>query len=347
MTQKRKPDLLGFLFGALDNDEHSRTEREIDESPELGKQVGKLRRSLKRVALDCRPDHEEPPPNLAENTCQWIWERTQPVRLSEVSASELQGTSRGSLLDVVVALGLLLIAAAVLLPAIQASRFNAGVVACQKKLQDVGSALLAYSEMQPNNRFPSIDIQGNRAAAGIYAPVLVSNKLVSDSSSFYCPQSIRLKKVMDQSVPTLEEVDDAVGDTLDDLKSRMGGTYGYSLGYIDNNRYVPPKNHGRENFALLGDAPRKDDKRRMTSNHGGSGQNFFFEDGHVKFFKKLPGENVMDNPFVNQKGYVAAGVNWTDSVLGTSSDIPFTKAYADAYTDDIPEVIRVSLEYPR
>lgn len=346
MTQKRKPDLLGFLFGALDHDEQTRTESEIDKSPELGMQAGKLRRSLKRIALDCRPDHDEPPPNLAENTCLRIWDQMQPG-LSEVSASELQATSNRSLADVAVAIGLMVIAVAVLLPALQASRFNAGVVACQNKLKDVGTALLAYSEMQPNNRFPSIDIQGNRAAAGIYAPVLISNKLVTDSNSFYCPQSIRLTKVTNQGVPTLDEIDEAVGDTLDDLKSRMGGTYGYSLGYIDNDRYVPPKNHGRENFALLGDAPRKDGKRRMTSNHGGRGQNFFFEDGHVKFFKQLPNEDVMDNPFVNQKGYVAAGVNWTDSVLGTSSDIPFTKAYADAYTDAIPEVIRVSLPYHR
>lgn len=344
MTDERKPDLLGFLFGALESKEQAETEHQIDESSELGLQAGMLRRSLKRIALDCRPDHEIPPQGLAERTCQWVWDQTEPTKLSDANPSELQATSRSNIADIIVAACILLVAAAVFLPALETSRFNAGVVACQKRIKDAGNALLAYSDLQDNNRFPAIEVRdNNRTTAGIYAPTLLSNKLVNDSSTFFCPQSIRLQKVVDQSVPTLEEVDEAVGDTLDDLKSRMGGTYGYSLGYIDNNRYVPPKNHGREHFALLGDAPKRarsnrpNDEQRMTSNHGGRGMNLFFEDGHVKFFKQIPKNGPMDDPFVNQAGYVAAGVNWTDSVLGTSSDLPYTQDY-------IPDVIRVSLQ---
>ncbi len=338
MSDESKRDLLGFLLGALEFQDHSEIEKAIDRSPELGLQAGKLRRSLKRIALDCRPDHEAPPPALAERTCQWIWEQAQkPTQLSEALPAELHSTSRTSLPDVIVAGGILLIALALFLPALEASRFQAGVVACQKKLQEVGSALHVYSEMQPDRRFPRVELTGNRAAAGIYAPILVQNKLVTDTRTFFCPQSMRVQKVVDQSVPTLAEIDEAVGDTLDDLKSRMGGTYGYSLGYIDNDRYVPPKNRNREHFALLGDVPSRDHKLHMTSNHGGRGLNLFFEDGHVKFFKKIPTEGPMDDPFINQKGYVAAGVDHTDAVLGTSSDVPFTRDYT-------PEIIRVSLE---
>lgn len=333
MTKRKKPDLLGFLLGALDPTDHEHVAQEIDASPELGKETAQVRRSLKRLALHCRPDHEEPPPNLAARTCEWVLAQVQQplgptlAKLSEPVTEELEVRPRSSYADLVVAICVLFVAAGVFLPALAASRQHSGVLACQQKLKQLGFALHEYSNNQPDRSYPRVELRGNRAVAGVYAPVLMSNELVLDSKKFVCPRSPLSQMIADWELPSLAEIDDAVGETLARLQQRMGGSYGYSLGHVEDERYVSPVNQQREFYALLGDAPSRTRPNRMSDNHGGRGQNVFFDDGRVKYVSSVPKDSPLDDPFFNRNGVVAAGVDRHDAVLGNSDAPPFTAEY--------------------
>jgi hypothetical protein len=331
MSQRKKRDLLGFLLGALDSADHDEVAKEIDEHPELGTEAAHVRRNLKRLALDCRPDHELPPPNLAAKTCEWVFAQIPHTlggtlaRLSEPVREELEIRPRNSYADLVVAVCVLLVAAGVFLPALQVNRQQAGVMICQQKIKQLGFALHEYSNHQPDGSYPRLELRGNRAAAGVYAPMLMSKELVMDPKKFVCPRSPLADMLAEWELPSLAEIDDAVGDTLARLQQRMGGSYGYTLGHMEGDRYVSPFNQQRELYALLGDAPSRTRKNRFSDNHGGRGQNVFFEDGHVKFVSMVPKDGPMDDPFFNRQGLVVAGVDRNDSVLGTSEARPITE----------------------
>ena len=61
---------------------------------------------------------------------------------------------------------------------------------------------------------------------------------------------------------------------------------------------------------------------RNVGNHRGQGQNVVYEDGRVKFLPQLPSSQFLDDPYHNRDGWVAAGVDRDDAVLGASSDPP-------------------------
>lgn len=329
MTQRDKHDLLGFLLGALDHDAHERVEQAIEEDKTVHDRALGAKKSLRRMGLDCRPDHDAPPPGLAQRTCRWVFaslDSAEQVKLAETAPAELDLRSRSSAVDFSVAVASLLVAAAVFFPALQNSHFQAGVTACQLKLKDVGFALHQYSDQQPDKSFPRVEVRGNRAAAGVYAPVLVSNQLVEDRKAFICPQSALAKMLDRWDLPTLEELDDAVGDAVEKIQLRMGGSFGYNLGHVEDRKYVPPVNRNREFFALLGDMPNDNAPHRFSENHGGKGQNVFFEDGHVQFVSKQTlAQSPMDDPFFNRQGLVAAGLDPNDAVLGGSAARPVTQ----------------------
>ena len=57
-------------------------------------------------------------------------------------------------------------------------------------------------------------------------------------------------------------------------------------------------------------------------NHGRSGQNVLFEDGHVKFLTKCTDEGCPDHIYLNDDGQPTAGVHRDDAVIGSSSAHP-------------------------
>lgn len=334
MTHRQQHDLPGFLLGALDHDEHERVEQAIEDDPALHDRALGAKKSLRKLGLDCRPDHETPPTGLAARTCRWVFAAVDhavdhaaaTVKLAESTPAELDLRSRSSAMDFSVAVASLLVAAAVFFPALQNSQFQAGVTACQMKLKDVGFALHQYSDQQPDKSFPRVEVRGNRAAAGVYAPLLVSNQLIENRRAFVCPNSALAKMLDGWDLPTLEELDEAVGDAVEKLQTRMGGSFGYSLGHVEDRKYVAPVNRNREFFALLGDMPSDNNPHRFSDNHGGKGQNVFFEGGRVQFVSKQTlAQSPMDDPFYNRQGLVAAGLDPNDAVLGGSAARPVTQ----------------------
>jgi hypothetical protein len=163
---------------------------------------------------------------------------------------------------------------------------------------------------------------GNRAAAGVYAPVLLAGQWVNDSRCFVCPASPLAGELDGWEIPSLDTLDHAVGATLAEYQKKMGGSFGYALGYAEAGEVRPPQDNRRPHYALLADAPCSNQPTRCSMNHLGRGQNVLYEDGHVAFLTCLPPSHLPDDPFHNRHGIVAAGVDKDDSVLGASSEKP-------------------------
>ena len=75
-----------------------------------------------------------------------------------------------------VAVAVLVLAGFVMLPAVHNSRFQARLAACRDNLRYLGVSLASYSQ-QHEGRFPAVPAEGKLAAAGVYAPTLVSARL--------------------------------------------------------------------------------------------------------------------------------------------------------------------------
>jgi hypothetical protein len=222
----------------------------------------------------------------------------------------------------IVAAAVLIAAATLFFPALANSRFQANVASCQNRMRHLSLGLHGYSEAHPGRTFPQVSTVGNRAAAGVYAPVLMAGEWVRDSRTFVCPASPLAGELDGWEIPSLETLDNAVGATLAEYQRRMGGSFGYTLGYAENGEVRAPQDNRRPHYVLLADAPCNTQPSRSSLNHFGRGQNVLYEDGHVAFLTSLPPSHLPDDPFHNRNGMVAAGVDKDDSVVGCSADKP-------------------------
>jgi hypothetical protein len=189
----------------------------------------------------------------------------------------------------------------------------------------VGVALISFSEMDEQRRFPAVPVDGNLAFAGIYGPILLDSGHLTDPDRLVCPDSRLARQPGSWRVPTQAELESAQGAQLAKLRRDAGGDFGYNLGVLVNNRHVAPQNHGRSQFALMSDAPSRDQPSLKSLNHGGRGQNVLYEDGRVAHIIEFPGEQCIDDPFRNRRGQVEAGIDIDDAVIGDCQTAPFVQ----------------------
>jgi hypothetical protein len=328
-----REDLLGYLLNALDDQQRERVEEALRKDPELQRQLEALKDELD--SIDSNIPEFEPPIDLADRTCDLIDESGPRCFESQPEPSsarrywstsdwrELAGSPRNwSLADAIVTAGILVAVSMLFFPAIANSRFQSQLAGCQHNLIQVGQALTDYSEKK-GGYFPSIPHRGNRAVAGIYAPLLMEEGYVQDPSLFVCPSSRLALQRADWNVPTLAAVDAASGIELLRLQRAMGGSYGYSLGYVRDGSYGPLRNDGRSHFALMSDTPSLHLAGHQSSNHGGLGQNVLFEDSRIQFISTYLNDRYFDVIFLNEQGYAAPGIDRNDSVIGQSFTNPF------------------------
>lgn len=319
-------DLLGYLLNAVEPAQRRRIAARLKADPHLRRKLESLRSQLSAGSHEAQFD---PPPGLREQTCNLV-EGCHQHRLARgdvrLGGSEsLVCCRQWSLRDVIVAAGVFLAAAMLFFPALANSRYRSHIDMCQRNLQQLGQALCEFSEIHAG-QFPSVAVSGNRAAAGVYAPILVDDGYLIDTRVLVCPGSPLAENVSGWRVPTLAELDRARDRTLEQLKSTMGGSYGYTLGYVAGDRYQSPRSEGRDFFALMSDAPSLHLAGRRSSNHCGRGQNVLFEDFHVAFvadpdeaFHPPIARNAL---FVNRYGYAEAGADKNDTVIGGSGTPP-------------------------
>lgn len=309
-----REELLGYLLGALEPDEHRAIETQLRDCPELRDELETLRATLLPLEASAgtqSPELCEPPPGLAERTCQYVRCRLGPT------VAQFAGSSQWRLQDMVVAMGIFVAGSLLLFPAVLNSRQHAQLRACQHNLMNLGQALAEYSEHH-DGYFPRVPTTGNLAAAGIYAPSLVDRGLIR-SASVICPAS-PLAKEGNFRVPRMSELRSAQGERLRALQARMGGSYGYSLGYVQGGRYHDVRNRQRETFALMSDAP--DAGPSTGSTHHDGRHNVLFEDGHVRCVQDAGLAAGGDHIFRNRLGFVGAGIGPDDAVVAPSEGAP-------------------------
>jgi len=320
-----REQILGYLLGILDDSERERVEACLERDPEYQRQWAELRRRL--AHFEAAEETYPPPPGLARRTCNFVFAHARPKRspaprpapMSPHSALPSWG-SRLGWLDVTVAAAVFLVAGLLVLPAIQGSRFQARLIACQNNLRQLGLALADYSHRN-DGYFPAVPAEGKLAAAGIYAPVLVRNGFLTESQCVLCPDSPMAER-RDFRIPSIEELQAACERETRQLRQLMGGSYGYCLGHLEHGVFRPTKDLSRAYFAIMADTPSQERPDHQSLNHGGCGQNVLFEDGHVEFATNSQPVPGADDIFANDDHVVAPGVRCDDSVIAPSGTPP-------------------------
>lgn len=318
--------LLGHLIGALEDDEDDAVTARLQEDPQLREQLDALQRQLEPLSRLARAHN--PPPGLAERTCRTVFAQAAkstvklPVESCPAAAPPLRlfSWSDAGLVVAVAAAAVL-----ILVPVIQHTRFRAQIVACQENLRCLGTALAQYSDRH-NQFFPRIPTKGRLAAAGIYAPTLAQEQYLLDTARVLCPSSPQAAKP-NFRIPSLGELLTASSDQLPMMRSTMGGSYAYALGFWSGGIYRDRRNRNRSNFAVLADAPDMLNAGCIGPNHLGLGQNVLFEDGHVEFLTTAILPNG-DHLFLNTSRQLCAGIDENDCVLAPSDTPPCPQAWA-------------------
>jgi hypothetical protein len=386
-------DLLGYLLGALEPDEHRQVDRLVSQRPELQAELVELRERLVPLARleDAEADsaaesaagagrEADFPAGLARRACEFVSRhsrvaetqvaeaqvadaRVAESRAVEVPVAEVRlvgvgadggsadGGSFASLVagpspvgmtpvtrdlatgelaagrdswqvsDFIVVAAVAMLAVSILAPAILASRNQARLAACQDNLRRVGMGLFNYAEAH-HNRFVPIARTGPLNVAGAYAPVLKEGGFVAQDRHFFCAAALQDGVSEYREIPSLAELEKAFRENnqqLSELQSLMGGSYGYSLGYYEQDQYIGPMNLGRSFRVMMADAPSYVLGNRNSANHDGSGVNMLFEDGSVRFSQTASVGTAGDSIFLNRHGLVAAGADVHDSVIGSSN----------------------------
>jgi anti-sigma-K factor RskA len=336
MTNSNRPDLLGYLAGALEPDERRAVEESLRQDPSLHQELRRVRRRLeflKDADAERNDTDFQPPPGLADRTLAFIARHAESnagsyAELDPAGKRKWRGeaareplapaTQPWRFVDVAVALAVCLAGAGLVLPLLNVSRSNARIATCANNLREVGLALTQYSEHQ-NGFFPRVAETGRLAAGGIYAPTLLAGTYITDPRLFICPGS-QLADDPSQRIPAVAEIQAASGAELDQLRRQMGGSYGYALGYRQGGVYRPTRNLYRETFALVADEPSADFS--SSPNHSGKGHNVLLEDGHVVFLKACHLDGSADDIFTNDDGKAAAGCHVNDAVVVRSDVSP-------------------------
>ncbi len=322
-----RQELVGYILGALDEDEQQRLDQSLSRDAALKDDWELLKRGLD--PLEENVAAEDPPPDLAKRTCEFVAAYRGPgiAAASRAYATPMlfeQSTSkpvrRWSFADVAVAAGILIAATLLLIPAVGHSQFNARVLACQDNLREIGAALYKYAEFDPDGRIPSIPQSGELSLAGAYAPKLLQAGLILDPRRFICAGSSSAGNP--PVIPVWDELVKASRLGKDSVAKRypnLGGSFAYNLGYYEDNIYrtVSLNDAPRTNFVLMADEPCHRSDWTRSRNHDGNGQNVLYHDGRVTYISGCRSPGCTDSNFyLNDDGEVAAGRHENDSVVG-------------------------------
>lgn len=324
-----RDQLIGYLLGALDAAESRRVEMALADpqaGPALRRDLDALRLAVKPLEID--QAIFPPPPGLAGRTLRFIAASSPPAEAAPrrrrewpVAPAEREGVGAGprAWLDRAVMAATALAACVLVAPLLLESIAEARARRAERHLQRLSSGLQGFAESQ--RIYPTPPDSGPLSRAGLYAPTLVSaQRLVADDGTVLVPDT-ELARRGDFRVPSLKEVEAAVGTPrFEELVRTMGGDFGYTLGHRSAGVLQPNRNQRRTHHPLMADAPDHTDEK--SDNHPEGIHHVLFEDGHVK--RLLPGglHHGEDHLYRNHEGRVAAGKDSEDAVIGDSHDQP-------------------------
>lgn len=314
--------LLGHLLGALDDDEHQRVEARLERDEEGCREWIRWRQRLAPLEA-VRPDFE-PPAGLAQRTCRFVascapiaagfraW--TAKRHMSPDPAPPCR-TDRIGWFDVIVVALLVMTAGAVVLPAIDSSRFEARVASCQDRLRQFGVALRQYC-LDQQSELVELASNGRLTRAGVFAASRLRNGELGDDGRGLCPDAwLAAQGALRAFAPAATTSNELQRPTTSVAGVRVTGweaTGPQSRGFlgIDGSNLDWPgtsRNGTREGWRflpspaempLLADAPSADLPGQDCSSHGGRGRNVLFEDGRVAFLPVATPADVTDRSFL-------------------------------------------------
>jgi prepilin-type processing-associated H-X9-DG protein len=319
--------LIRYLLGELEPHEHDAVQQQLAESPELRRELARLRSCFANAVQD--DDPEGPPRGLAERTATWVSESSdsfdalpRPRALSEASDAP-HGVLGWSLADLTVAGGVMLAVSMLLFPALRNSLDGTRRVMCEKNLQEMGQVFLAYAAKN-DGYLPVVQPNEN---AGIYTVRLVEGRVIREDELkqlLVCPGSPQARLIRDDprqffvKIPTQAELDAMSPRELQVTRAWMSPSYAYPFGYLIGPQYYYVRMQGFRR-PILCDAP---DANGMSPNHGGSIIQVLFADGRVGSLRSAKINGGHDDMFSNIQGEVAAGYGLEDVVLGPSDATP-------------------------
>ena len=293
--------------------------------------------ALEASQVDASPVDLEPPVDLVKKTCCFVEDsasgkfKVEKKRCGKqkaaFSAETCQSGGRSwSLADVTVGAGVLLILAALIMPAIQESRAAARRGTCAFNLRGLGLASENYAKLN-NGLLPEV-LPGQPAV--YYLTRLVEGGVLTEAEALEvgaCPDSEealrRAQEKLKLRIPTSNELALATGDELLALIAMSGMTYAVPVGYFDENgRHHPSKFTARSERPMIADAPVIDPMGIRPASHGGCTQNVLNESGCVKPYSVcvLPGEDArVRDIHLNDQGIPAAGNSPDDLFLAPPS----------------------------
>ncbi|MBU4273629.1 MAG: hypothetical protein KKE86_02695 [Planctomycetes bacterium] len=289
MTDSIHQQLLGHLLGALDDEEQAWVDGRLERDESCRRELILWRRRLSPLEA-MRPDFD-PPPGLDGRTCRMVAAygsapaRSARRRLAMSPDPTVPGAVSLFGWHDVAALGaLLLTAVALLLPAIDASRFHAAVASCQDNLRQFGLAMTQYSRHH-GEAMTQLAGEGKLTTAGIAAADLLGDAVASVAERNLCPEAWLAAQ---GATCVLSSPLDGVG-----VVPPIPGTAvpGYFFASTSNDwsgmwRDGTMDGHGSRLpaiLALFADDPSADLPGRRLVGHDGRGRNLFFEDGRVRF----------------------------------------------------------------
>jgi len=320
-------NFVGYLLDALDERTKLQVEAYLEERPDACAKLALVKQGLNVLEADL--DAPMPPPLLAERTLARVAEHvcTSGDRIAELpkappaTPAMLRGSrSWWRRADVMVAAVLLLTVTGISVVVLQRMQGPAMIAECKNNLREFFGGLEAYRER--TGHFPDIVKEAPHDVAGMVVPILAEAGVLPSSTSIRCP-AVGAPLSCDLTLAKLRDMSDS------DFRPRspcLSMCYAYSLGYRDENGVWHAPGDAQENslsqLPIMADRPPSEGIIKNSVNHGGTGQNVLFADGHLLF---LPGRtlgNEDDDIFLNTNNRVAAGLGARDIVLGYSAARP-------------------------
>jgi hypothetical protein len=312
--------LVCYLLGELPEAERAELESRLTSD-------ARLRDELERLRLCLLPDdalsgnHSQPPQSLIARTVRCVSDSQSGD--GELKVIDQPASSSGlSLVDGIVAVGVVLAISMLILPALRESRDSSRRTVCQNNLKDLGIAAFAYAS-DNGGHFPNV---GLHQPAGIFAVRLVEGGYLdrTQTMQLICPSSKEAEMLRSGEfglhIPTLPQVERNCSKLPPYVRLTMGGSFAYRVGYFDGGTYVSIRNRSDSRSPLISDAPNRERIGSASPNH--DGQNVLFEDGRVMYVVGYLVPTLDNHIFLNNDGQAAPGVNSMDPVLGRSEMIP-------------------------
>jgi prepilin-type processing-associated H-X9-DG protein len=328
MTDPKHQQLLGHLLGALDNDEHQALDARLEQDPEFCRELTAWRRRLAPLEA-VRPDFE-PRPGLAQRTCRLVVAYASSAANSGFAAAHRRMSphpvppsrvAQVGWFDMAAVAVLLFAAVALVVPAIQNSRFQARLASCQNGLRQFGLALTQYGNYQRSG-LAQLANNETLTSAGLVAVSRIKDVYSTDNHRAVCPDAwlatqgtlcetrrvgtrlaslcvplngpldVPLRAMVTGAVPIrTNPMGVASGEVPAPISSQAlraadnrceDWSGAWRSGTTDGLRFPPSP----ADMPLLADAPSADVPGQNLASHGGRGRNVFYADGRTGFLSR-------------------------------------------------------------